>query len=245
VLGREPDGAGTTFWESEVDRVVALGADPTDALHALTVSFFSSAEFNARVLSDRDFVTYLYRTYLGREPDAAGLDFWVSEISQGLPRSAALTSFLFAPEYDATMARIFGERTSRAEVRMVIDFYRGLLGRLPDTAGFNHWIARFRAAQCAGTVTAEADQISKLFVDSAEYSTRQAALTADARDTAYIVDLYNAFLRRGAERNGVASFLNLMHGIAQASREFVRQQFVSSAEFQSRVQAVIAQGCMN
>ena len=36
----------------------------------------------------------------------------------------------------------------RKEIDTVMDFYRGLLGRLPDDGGFDFWLGQFRTAQC-------------------------------------------------------------------------------------------------
>jgi hypothetical protein len=120
-----------------------------------------------------------------------------------------------------------------------MDFYRGLLFRLPDGGGFNFWVQRFRTAQCAGpsAVTAEAEAISGEFARGAEYANRNR--TAEQ----YVGDLYNAILRRGGDGPGVQFWINLITSGAQ-TREQVRQQFVQSPEFQGRVQQIIAAGCL-
>ena len=99
ILSRTADGDGVAFWESEVDRVVALGADPNDVLHALSVSFFNSTEYKSRVLTDAQFVDNLYQAYLGRDADIAGQEYWVSQLQQGLTRDALLNEFLFTAEF--------------------------------------------------------------------------------------------------------------------------------------------------
>ena len=123
---------------------------------------------------------------------------------------------------------------------MVMDFYRGLLGRIPDDGGFNHWLGRFRAAQCQGqaAVIEEVEAISSAFTLSAEYSARGRS------NAQYVGDLYNAFLRRGGDLNGVQYWINLLDSGAQ-TREQLRVQFKSSFEFQARVHAVLQQGCMS
>ena len=77
----------------------------------------------------------------------------------------------------------------------MVDFYRGLLARLPDDNGFNYWVGRFRQAQCAGSaaVQAEAEAISSAFANSGEFLDRSRS------NTQYVGDLYNAFLRRGGD----------------------------------------------
>ncbi|MDE2058521.1 MAG: DUF4214 domain-containing protein [candidate division NC10 bacterium] len=68
ILGRAPEPAGLAFW---VDHIVATGD-----LEGAAVAFSASPEFEARALTFRDYVTVLYRTFLGRNPDPGGLDFW-------------------------------------------------------------------------------------------------------------------------------------------------------------------------
>jgi len=123
-------------------------------------------------------------------------------------------------------------------VDMVMDFYRGLLGRLPDTAGLDYWVGRFRAAQCAGpqAVRAEVETIASAFALSAEYAAR-------ARTTVqYVGDLYSAFLRRGGDLQGVQYWIDQVATGAR-SREQVRVAFRDSPEFSARVEAVVAAGC--
>jgi hypothetical protein len=149
-----------------------------------------------------------------------------------------LAAFMFSPEFANFTAAIFGNTAARAEVDVVMDFYRGILARLPDNGGFGFWVGRFRAAQCQGAsaVSAEAEAISSAFAQSAEYAAR-------ARTNAqYVGDLYNAFLRRGGDLSGVQFWIDELDTGAR-SRENVRQAFVASSEFQARVGAIVAQGC--
>jgi Domain of unknown function (DUF4214) len=70
ILGRAPEPAGLTAW---VNYIVATGD-----LEGAAVAFLTSAEFEARALTFRDYVRILYRTFLGREPDPGGWDGWES-----------------------------------------------------------------------------------------------------------------------------------------------------------------------
>ena len=78
--------------------------------------------------------------------------------------------------------------------------------------------------------------ISSLFVGSAEYTAR------NRTNAQYVGDLYNAFLRRGGDLGGVQFWIGQVAG--GRPREEVRVQFRDSAEFQSRVTAIVAQGCL-
>lgn len=240
ILGRSPDSGGLAFWTSEANRVVALGADVREVFFAMSIQFFSSAEYAAKNASDTQYLTDLYRTFFIREPDGPGLAFWQGELNAGISRSALLMSFLFSAEFSNQMTTLFGTVSVRPEVNMTIDLFRGALGRLPDDAGFAFWLGRIRTAQCQGAadVSAEVNSLAGLFFTSPEYGAR-ARSTPD-----FVGDLYNAFLRRGpgGDSAGYNFWVSQITGGAQ-TRDQVRSAFTPSAEFQARVAAVIAAGC--
>lgn len=76
ALGRSADQAGINDWtgrlinKKETPKQVAKG-------------FIFSAEVNKRQLDNTEFVTLLYRTMMGREPDDAGLQDWVGRLNKG------------------------------------------------------------------------------------------------------------------------------------------------------------------
>jgi hypothetical protein len=238
ILNRYPEATGKSYWNAEAARVQALGADLNEVWYALATSFFNGPEYAGFNRSDGEFIDDLYRTFLNRDSDAAGRAFWLGQFAAGLTREVVLVAFMFSDEFRAFTSSIFGDTAVRPELNAVMDFYRGLLARLPDDGGFGFWVDRFRAAQCAGAaaVTAEAEAISGEFARGAEYAARNRS------DSEYVGDLYNAILRRGGDPAGVQFWIGLIAGGTQ-SREQVRQQFVQSPEFQARVQQIIAAGC--
>jgi hypothetical protein len=239
ILRRAPDSGGKAFWESEATRMQIIGVNVNETWYSMAGSFYTSAEYLAFARNDTGFVTDLYTTFFNRPPDGAGLTYWTGQLAQGMPREVVLAGFMFSPEFVAFTQAIFGNTTVRKEIDTVVDFYRGLLGRLPDTAGFTFWVVQFRTAQCSGAaaVTAQAESISSAYALSAEYAARNRS------DAQYVGDLYNAFLRRGGDLAGVQFWISQVATAAQ-TREQVRQQFVASPEFSARVAAVIAQGCL-
>ena len=66
ILGRAPEAAGLEGWVQYITR--------TRDLEGAAIGFLTSPEFEARALTFRGYVTVLYRTFLGRTPDAGGLD---------------------------------------------------------------------------------------------------------------------------------------------------------------------------
>jgi hypothetical protein len=240
-LGRTAQPSEIDFWQDEVERLVSAGVSAPEALRAVAYAFITSPEFTHRSLHDAEFVTAMYRVLLGRDPDPAGLAYWMSQVSP------LVNAFLFSPEFDASAARAApAAGASRPEVAMVVDFYRGLLDRLPDDVGLAFWVGRLRAAQCDGTVGAQADAISYSFVHSAEYAVvMQSRPDYVSNYTRYYVSgLYNAFLRRGSDKPGYDYWVGGLLSFFLGQNEFVRQQFVASPEFQSRIAAVQAAGCL-
>jgi len=81
----------------------------------------------------------------------------------------------------------------RAEINVVIDLYRGILGVLPDSGGFNYWLGQVRTAQCAGStsVTNQVNTLAAAFINSAQYGNREAARPPALVQNMHVGDLYN------------------------------------------------------
>jgi hypothetical protein len=95
-----------------------------------------------------------------------------------------------------------------------------------------------RTAQCTGADAVKnlSYQIALSFVQSAEYAAR------NRDNTGYVEDLYNGILRRGADCAGFLAWVNSLN--SGTSRASVLKSFTDSTEFQTRVNAVIAAGCL-
>ena len=148
ILRRPSDAGGKTYWSNEAYRLCTLGVDPKQNFLVLGNVFLTSSEYLAFRRNDSNYVTDLYIAFLSRTPDSSGLAYWTGQLAQGLPRSIVANSFLFSPEFSATMQQVFGTTPARAEIYTVVNLYGGLLHRFPDTGGFNYWIGQIRAAQC-------------------------------------------------------------------------------------------------
>jgi hypothetical protein len=240
ILNRAPDGPGKTFWESEAARLTALGVNINETWFVMAGYFFNSAEYLAANKTNDQFVADLYNTFFNRPPDAGGQGYWVSQIVGGLPREVVLFSFMFSTEFRTFTEGIFGNTAARPEVDMVVDFFRGLLNRLPDTASFNYWLGQLRTAQCAGAgpVYTAVDQISAAFMFNPEYDNRA------RNNTQFVTDMYYSFLRRGGDVAGVQYWINELNTGARYRNDVRYFGFLNSAEFGARVQAVIAAGCL-
>jgi alpha-tubulin suppressor-like RCC1 family protein len=237
VLRRAPDAGGKAFWEGEAGRLTGLDGNVNETWFAMAIAFFTSAEYAAFNRDTAGFVTDLYTTFFNRAPDGGGLGYWSAQIDSGMPREVVLASFMFSPEFQGFTQAIFGNTAARAELDAVTDFYRGLLARIPDNEGLAFWVREFRVAQCEGSasVRTQADRISSQFATGGEY------LARNRSNAQYIGDLYNAFLRRGGDLQGVQYWIGQL---ATRTREDIRREFRDSPEFAGRVNAMIAQGCV-
>ena len=116
ILRRAPDTSGKSYWDAEAARVLAFGVNVNEVWFAMAQQFYFSAEYGALNRDSTGFVTDLYSTFFNRAPDGAGLAFWNSNLSQGMPREVALAEFMFSTEFRNFTQAIFGNAGVRAEV---------------------------------------------------------------------------------------------------------------------------------
>jgi uncharacterized delta-60 repeat protein len=238
ILRRDPDPTGKAYWDGMQTKFSSYLFN--DIWYAMAQTFFTSAEYAAFNRDDAGFIQDLYHTFFDRDADAAGQTYWMQQIASGMPREVVLASFMFSDEFKQLLQRISIGSTAGIpppELFPTMDLYRGLLGRMPDVDGFNYWVGQFHAAACAaGGGQAVADRISSAFLQSAEYAAR------GHTDAQFVGDLYNAFLRRGGDLQGVLFWIGQLQSGAM-TREQVRAQFVASPEFANRVGSIGQYGC--
>ncbi len=241
ILRRPSDAGGKAYWLGEADRLCALGVDPKETFFLLADTFYNSPEYLAFNRDNSGFVTDLYITFFGRLPDYGGLSYWMYELTIGMTRNNVMASFLFSPEFKATMNGLFPGRTARAETYLTMNLYGGLLRRLADSAGYTYWDGQFRLAECgtnpASAVTATIDAVSSQFLSSAEYVARATS------NSQFVDDLYYAMLQRGGDLEGFNFWVGQL--IAGVTRDQLRQQFLTSPEMQAQSAAIAAQGCLH
>ncbi|UCF94029.1 MAG: DUF4214 domain-containing protein [Desulfobacterales bacterium] len=234
ILDREPDESGIAGWQADIVRTASLRIDVKEGFVALAKVFFTSTEYTLQGKNDASYVTDLYQTFLNRTPASTEVDAWVAFLDQGLSRMVLFNSFAFSEEFMLHMANLFGEDQSLSECNLVNDLYRGLLGRLPDSDGLNGWVALMQAAVASGddAVRQLVHEIAQGFLQSAEYQLQNKS------DRGFLEDLYNGILRRGADTVEFDAWIEKMN--QGLSREDVLEEFIKSAEFQLRVEAVLA-----
>ena len=89
-------------------------------------------------------VTGFYRSTLGRDPDGAGLRYWVDRMKRGMSAGDVAAYFYGSDEYFAR---------SRGNVQAwIADLYAEILLRPADQGGLDYWAAQSRAGASRSTI---------------------------------------------------------------------------------------------
>ena len=99
-LGRKYDVDGLNYWCDEIDR------DPGRE-HLIEVAMngcFHSEEFLNKKLNNGDFVKVMYRTFLGRDYDKQGYDYWTGKLAGGMSRDEMISNCAYSEEFSKIMS---------------------------------------------------------------------------------------------------------------------------------------------
>ena len=205
---RDPDAAGMQYWREQR----AQG----QTLAQVSDWFATSPEFQNTYgnLTDEQFVNLVYNNVLGRTPDAAGYDFWLSQIqSSSVTRSGMMMWFAQSTEY---IVQTHTEAPN--EDGSVTRLYSAFFLRTPDAAGLEFWID-----SKAGGVSLEA--IASEFAKSPEFQARYGSLTNEQ----FVNLVYNNVLERTPDAEGKAFWLSKLD--AGTSRGEMMIGFSNSPEY--------------
>jgi len=218
MLERPFDQKGLVYWVMEL-----IGGKT--AAHVGS-GFVLSEEIRIKNLSSEDFVARMYRTFLDREPDAAGLADWVSALDGGCSYAYILNSFTGSQEF-GNICLQYGIETGSYEITEPRDMNRNLtsfvsrmytkaLGRDYDVAGLNDWTNRYLTGE------AKVSDIAFGFIFSPEFVNKSLS------DSDYVDTLYRTFFNREPDEGGKTDWMNkLADGM---EREDVLNGFVGSQE---------------
>ena len=92
ALGRNPEIGGLKYWTGEIN---AKRKTPVQVAE----QFFFAPEFTNKKLNNTAYVKVLYRTFMGREADRGGLNYWVGRLNMGESRKSVLEAFAGCPEF--------------------------------------------------------------------------------------------------------------------------------------------------
>ena len=97
VLDREYDVDGLNDW---CNRILDGKMSVTEVS---TTGFFCSPEFLNKQLDDEEYVKVLYRTFLGREYEEEGLQYWLEQLHSGVSRDEIIKGFSYSQEFSDIM----------------------------------------------------------------------------------------------------------------------------------------------
>jgi hypothetical protein len=231
-LDRAPDNAGLNFW-------LGNSYNGDQSVQQLYRAFVDSTEYKSKNESNTAFVTRLYRSMLFREPDQAGLNFWVNDLNKGQKtRQDMVTAFLNSTEFNTsvrpTLDQILAPGTiTRNQVpttraAFVASLYQNVLDRQPDAAGLQFW------SDNAGTGEAGVQHLYTAFFVSQEYLNKRES------NAGFVNRLYFSMLYRPLDPQGHA-FWTAQLDSGKMTRNDMLQAFFQSTEFRTQVLPQLSQ----
>ncbi len=222
-LGRNSEPAGKAYWISELSSGSKSGAEAAKG-------FFFSSEMTNKNLTDEQFVTALYKTFMDRNPDAGGMNYWLNNLKNGsMDRMAVFNGFVESQEW-ANVCNVYGidsgsdvQPTNRIVADTdVISFaerlYTTCLGRSAEAGGLAYWSDAIANREKTGTQAAMEFFFSKEF------------LNKNLSDEIYVQRLYATFMNRAPEAGGYQYWLGQLKS-GSMSRKDVLLGFSTSKEF--------------
>ncbi len=152
---------------------IKVGNVHTDTLLNMESLVFSNGTHDAHQLIIEDHVAKIYVAYFGRAADAAGLDWWVSDVNHylGLGQSMndslknVIDSFAHSAEAEALYPGMnSGDLDEAGLTNFITSVYQNLFDRDPDQAGLEWWLNDATALQEAGVAVGT---IIKTIIDGA------------------------------------------------------------------------------
>jgi hypothetical protein len=208
VLLREPDADGLA---AHIQNIQQFGT-----VIQTVLALFKSQEFLSQSLSDTQFLDRLYHTFLNRDPDQAGLNAFLNDLTSGLrTRDNLIDIFLDSAEF-RTQASFLPPQ--EAVTAFVISLYVRILGRGPDQAGLQGFVAQLQATR---TVLPTVQG----FLASPEF------LARNTSNTEFVTLLYRVFLNRVPDAGGLMGWVLALSG--GMTRDQLVAQFAASPEFQA------------
>ena len=222
VLDRKPEEEGAAFWSDELYSFRRTGAE-------VGLQFIFSDEFIARNTTDSEFVTILYRTFFGREPEKEGFDFWTDALKNGtLDRMGVALGFVYSQEWADTCAsygiRSGGDLTPSTVIEpteltyaFVERMYTTAMKRGSDKEGKNYWANELSNFKCTG------EYVGLAFFLSDEMN------GSGLSDKEFITRLYKTFMDREPDKDGFKYWCDtLASGVQRSDVVF---GFTRSPEF--------------
>ena len=230
-LDREPDEAGIDSWTELLVNREMTGTE-------VASGFIFSDEFKNKNYCNSCYVKQLYKAFLNREYDDAGLQVWTDILASGKNREYVFNGFVLSDEFKGICADYGIEYGNGINdnvpgtmpngdcqgcgakdntVQFVTRLYNVCLDREPDEAGLETHCSLLRSHTCS------CSEIAYGFIFSQEF------INKGYDDATYVEYLYRALMDREADEGGRDFWVSQM---AQgATREDIFNGIVLSDEF--------------
>jgi GH24 family phage-related lysozyme (muramidase) len=219
-LSREPDGGGLESWTAALREGRTTGSK-------VVYGFVYSKEFQNNPLDNEAFVTAMYETIFGREPDAGGLYAWTGVLENGCTRKKVLAGFLNSDEMKQ-LCNSIGIAAGTYVSDEIVDIYtkvtyfvsrmyRCCLDRTADEGGLKAWVSGLAAGKVSGADIAEG------FFFSAEMEQK------NLDNAAFVTTAYVALLDREPDAAGLSAWTAALD--SGNSRTKIVDGFAHSSEF--------------
>lgn len=175
-----------------------------------------------------DFVTRCYRIALGRDPDQAGLNDWVNQLTSGQACGVSVAQgFVYSPEF----------QNSGLDDRTYVErMYNMLLGRNSDANGMDYWLQKLAQGESRESIFAgfansiEFFNLCSSYGIYAGYYISGSSMSRNANINAFVDRLYSICLNRHADMSGQGYWVsNLAIGTMSGSE--VAYGFIFSSEY--------------
>ncbi len=90
-LKRDPEDAGLKYWSLALTNLEQTGCTAAQ-------NFFESKEFIGFKTNDKEYLTRLYTTFMGRDPDDDGMNYWLGELKKS-DRTTIMARFAECQEF--------------------------------------------------------------------------------------------------------------------------------------------------
>ena len=195
-----------------VGYTVAQNVSPNPQTGHLTIggAVLTVSQQASQIYSNSFFVTQLYRDLLNREPDPAGLAFWVGQLNGGTPRTSVALGFFNSPEFHGGGLFVTG-------------LYLGIMGLEPDFAGWQFWYNALLGGQSKSALI-------QAFLNAPELQ----SLFAGSSDSQFTQLAYQRVLGRSPSTDELAlGVAALGHGSPRAD---LLLSLLEGAEFNAKIQ---------
>ena len=131
-------GKKNDYLVSIVNGVVAVqdnfGSDGVDLLTQVERLRFSDISLAVDIAGTAGQAYRLYQAAFDRQPDLAGLSYWIKAMDNGYSLTSVATGFVQSTEFQA----LYGIHPSNTT--LITNFYKNVLHRAPDQGGLDFWV---------------------------------------------------------------------------------------------------------